>query len=668
MMILKKPKHNIRPQDPFVIQEGRVKDGNFAGKFHRDWVEEAFTPTGRGEETVANSVSPHLLRFLKWGLVFLLFLLLIRLGWLQLIKGNYYEGIANGNRLRLERLESGRGIIYDRNGKPLVHNVANFLLYCVPADLPKNKSDRDALIDRLASMSDRISAPELKDSLDKLKPTQLEYYQPLFIADNLAYEPALKVYLESFSMPGIVLSNKSRRDYQLPSLSFSHFLGYTGKINEKEYAEADDSYSPIDYVGKSGLEKTWQAELRGVPGTKQIEVDALGKEKNIVGETPAVPGHNLVLAIDAEAQQKLEELLGGELKKLNLDRGAAVVMDPKTGEIIAMVSLPAFNNNDFAKGITQAEYQALEQSPSKPLFNRVVSGEYPSGSTIKPVVAAAALQERVINENTAFLSTGGLRVGQWSFPDWKAGGHGMTDVKKAIAESVNTFFYYVGGGYNDFQGLGIDRMVSYFKKFLLGTRLGIDLPNEAKGFVPTKEWKETAKNEKWYIGDTYHVAIGQGDLITTPLQIAEYTSYFANGGVMYRPHLVKDVTDTDGKLVRHIEPEILAQDLVDKQNVEIVREGMRQTVTAGSARSMSTLPVTAAGKTGTAQWSSKKAPHAWFTGFAPYENPQIVITVLLEEGKEGSSVASPIAREFMKWYFTRNQAQPLAESKPEEKK
>lgn len=653
MMIVKRPRPAIQSADPFVIQEGRLKYGNFQGKFRRDWVEEAFTPAGRGEETVATALDNAFLRFFRWGLGFLFVVLVIRLGWLQIIKGDYYAAVANGNRLRLERLESGRGIISDRTGLPLVHNVANFLLYCTPSDLPRDLAARDALIDRLATMSPRVNAAETKAALNALKPSQLEFYQPMFIADNLAYENALRIYLESFSMPGIVLSNKSRREYSLPSLSFSHFLGYTGKINEKEYAAADDTYSRIDYVGKSGLEKTWQAELRGIPGTKQIEVDALGKEKNIVGETPSVPGHNITLAIDAQAQTKLEELMAAELKTLGLDRGAAIVMDPNSGEVISLVSLPAFDNNVFARGITQPEYSTLENSPSKPLFNRVVSGEYPAGSTIKPVVAAAALQEKVITENTAFLSTGGLRVGQWSFPDWKAGGHGMTDVRKAIAESVNTFFYYVGGGYGDFQGLGIDRMDAYFRKFLLGSTLGIDLPNEANGFVPTMQWKEDTKKERWYIGDTYHVAIGQGDLIATPLQIAAYTMFFANGGRMYKPHLVKDITDSDGNLVRHIEPEVIAQNLIDPANIQIVREGMRQTAVSGSARSLSALPVSAAGKTGTAQWSTKKAPHAWFTGFAPYDNPQIVITVLVEEGKEGSSAATPIAREFMKWYFTR---------------
>jgi penicillin-binding protein 2 len=652
---------HTRPDDPFVIKEGSLKYGNFNGKFAREWVEKSFTPTERGEETISSRLNAKFVAGARWILIFFLVILGSRLCWLQVVNGSYYRDMANGNRLRLERLDASRGIIYDRNGVPLVHNIANFILYCVPADLPKNPDERRALIGRLASLTDRIKPEELTATLNSLKPSQLEYYQPLFIADNIPYDAAIKMYLQSFDMPGIALSSKNRREYQLPSLSFSHLIGYAGKINDKEIVARPGVYSPLDYIGKNGLEKSWEDALRGSAGVKQIEVDALGKEKSVVSETAPIPGSNLILSIDTSAQKKLEELMAVQLQKLNLKKGVAIVMDPRNGEIISMVSLPGFDNNVFARGITQAEYTQLESSPDKPLFHRAVSGEYPSGSTVKPVIAAGALQEGIISSETTFLSSGGIRVGQWSFPDWKGGGHGVTDVRKAIAESVNTFFYIIGGGYGDFTGLGIDRMVDYLTRFRLGSALGIDLPNEADGFVPTKAWKEETKNEAWYIGDTYHVAIGQGDLITTPIQVAEYTSYFANGGTFYKPHLVKQLTDADGKVVRDINPEVLSKDVVRPDVTKIVREGMRQTATTGSARSLSALPVQAAGKTGTAQWSTKKAPHAWFTGFAPYDNAEIVVTILIEEGKEGSSAATPVAREFMQWYFTRTTASPVAQ-------
>jgi len=644
-------KHSKKSNDPFVIKEGRFKYGDFAGKFRRDWVEEAFTPTERGEETIGNSLSSKVLLLARLGVIALFTILVFRLVWLQVVKGQYYHDLANGNRLRLERIEANRGIIYDSNNKPLVHNVANFLLYCVPSDLPKDKQERDTLIDRLSKTAGNFDAQEIKDSLNLLDASKLEFYQPMFIADNIEYEKALKIYLESFSIPGIFISNTSRRNYDLVSLSLSQVLGYTGKISPDELSANKEVYSPLDYLGKSGLEKSWEPTLRGTPGVKEVEVDALGKEKKVVSETAAIAGNNLQLSLDATAQAKLEEIMAAYLKPLGLKKAAAVVIDPRNGEVISLVSLPTYDNNLFAKGISKDDYKALAESPDQPLFSRAVSGEYPSGSTIKPIVAGAALEEKIISESTSFLSTGGLRVGQWSFPDWKAGGHGQTNVTKAIAESVNTFFYYIGGGYDNFVGLGIDKIVMYFRKFLLGTELGIDLPNEGKGFVPTKEWKEATKKERWYVGDTYHVAIGQGDLIVTPLQVAAYTMFFANGGTIYKPHLVKEIKATDNTTVQKIEPQILAKDMLSKSSIDIVRRGMRQTVTSGSARSMSELPVEVAGKTGTAQWSTKKDPHAWFTGFAPYNNPEIVVTILVEEGKEGSAVASPIAREFLKWYF-----------------
>ena len=400
-----------------------------------------------------------------------------------------------------------------------------------------------------------------------------------------------------------------------------------------------------------GVEYFWEADLKGINGKKQIEVDALGKEKKIINQEKGEDGHNLVLSIDIELQKKLEEVMADSLSELKTKKGSAIVMDPNNGEILALVSLPAYDNNVFARGITADEYGELINNPDKPLFNRTVSGEYPSGSTIKPVIAAAALEEGIINENTTFLSVGGISIGQWFFPDWKAGGHGRTSVRKAIAESVNTFFYYIGGGHQDFRGLGVDRIVEYGKLFGLGAQTGIDLAGESGGFLPSKKWKEETKGERWYIGDTYHLAIGQGDILVTPLQVAMFTGVFANSGKLYRPHLVKEVLSGDDRLIRKIETEPVRDNFINDYNLQVVREGMRQTVTRGSARSLSDLPVAAAGKTGTAQWSSKRENHAWFTGFAPYDNPEIVITVLIEEGGEGSSVAVPIAKEVMEWYF-----------------
>jgi len=400
------------------------------------------------------------------------------------------------------------------------------------------------------------------------------------------------------------------------------------------------------------LEYSWEKELKGINGHKNIEVDAFGRRKKVVSELEPVAGYNLKLSLDLDLQRQAEIVTKSWLLKTKTSRAAVIAMDPRNGHILALVSLPAYNNNLFARGLSQEEYDVFLNDENHPLFNRAISGELPSGSTIKPVVAAAALQEKIISENTSFLSVGGIYIGQWFFPDWKAGGHGLTDVRKALAESVNTFFYYIGGGYQDFVGFGVDRLVTYMRLFGFGEKTGIDLNGESAGFVPTPSWKEETKNEAWYIGDTYHIAIGQGDILVTPLQVANFTAAIANGGTLYRPSLVQSLLAENNQKIKDISPEIIRRDFIDPYNLQVVREGMRQTVTAGSARSLRVLPVSVAGKTGTAQWSSTKENHAWFTGFAPYENPEIVITVLVEEGREGSEVSVPIAQEILNWYFS----------------
>ena len=673
--------------DPFVVREGKFSYGQLKdSSYYSDWTEHAFLSDDGGKEVVGRTFNFNKIFFIKIFLMAMLIVLVSRAAWLQMVKGDYYYSLAEGNRLRIEILEPRRGIIYDRNLTPLVRNTANFVLYLRPIDLPNNELERDNLIRKVAAIldegslqlnaasttlpeenlgglsviSDTPSYFKIKSLLDKIVIGSLQSYQPLFIVDNIDYNRAMVLSLETEKLPGVFLSNKIRREYIVPTLdektgikafSFSHLLGYTGKISETELNKMDKGYSLIDYIGKSGLEYFWEKELKGVPGQKNIEVDALGRQKKIVNEVPARDGANLRLAIDADLQKKTESVVASYLKKLNLHRASVIIINPQNGEVLSLVSLPAYDNNFFAKGISQDDYTNYLNDPNQPLFNRAIAGEFPSGSTFKLVVASAALQEKVISETTSFLSTGGLRLGQWFFPDWKAGGHGTTNVRKAIAESVNTFFYYIGGGYQDFVGLGVDRLAKYAKLFGMGAKSGIDLPSEATGFVPTADWKKATKGESWYIGDTYHFAIGQGDVLVTPLQVANYTVAVANGGKLMEPHVVNAILDSNNNVISEIAPKIIRENFIDSYNINIVREGMRQTVLAGSARSLQTLPVEMAGKTGTAQWSTKKAPHAWFTGFAPYDNPQVVITIMVEEGREGSTVAVPMAREIMQWYF-----------------
>ncbi len=667
-------------EDPFVIKEGDFKFGQLKDSaYYTDWTEHAFLSDNQDKEVVGRTFNTRKLLPIKFFLVFFILILAGRTGWLQIVRGSHYAGLAEGNRVRLENIEPKRGIIYDRNDQALVRNTANFVLSLRPIDLPKDELERDRLLRYVSSIIDNLpettkfgpsseislvsdgpSFQLMKEALADVRPLSLEAYQPIFIADNIPYDQALRLILERDSLPGVIVDTKIRREYPFtaavtegssPLSSLAHVLGYTGKITDEALVRLGDQYSLIDYVGKTGLEYSWERELKGANGRKNIEVDALGRRKKVISELAPVAGYNLRLSLDLDLQRQAEAVTKFWLEKTKTARASVIILDPNNGQILALVSLPAYDNNLFARGVSQEEYDVFLNDENNPLFNRSISAELPSGSTIKPVVAAAALQEKVVSENTSFLSNGGLRIGQWFFPDWKAGGHGTTDVRKALAESVNTFFYYVGGGFQDFQGLGVERLTKYMRLFGLGEKTGIDLNGESAGFVPSQEWKEETKNEAWYIGDTYHIAIGQGDVIVTPLQVANFTAAVANGGKLYRPSLVKDLLNEDNQVVKTVEPKIIRENFIDSYNLQVVREGMRQTVTAGSARSLSIVPVAVAGKTGTAQWSSKKANHAWFTGFAPYDQPELVITIVVEEGREGSEVAVPIAREILTWYF-----------------
>ena len=615
------------------------------------WAGEMDIGNGEGGEIVGGNFDFKRLGLIFVGATLVLAGLIGRTAWLQVVKGDYYYSMAEGNRIRIERIEAKRGVIYDAKLHPLVRNVANFMLYVIPSDLPRDTQKRNSIFQRISDVIKVVKLEDMTGWYASVKPNSLESYQPFYIADSIPYEQAMLLMIESQSWSGVAVTNKTRREYTAYSQSIPHVLGYTGKISELELKQYGEEYLQIDYVGKTGIEYFWENQLRGANGKKQIEVDALGKEKKIISEQASEDGKNLVLTIDIEAQKKLEDILLSSLSKLKLTKASAVVMNPKNGELIALISLPSYDNNMFARGISGKEYKALLDREDRPLFNRAVSGEFPSGSTIKPIIVSAGLEERVVSENTTVLSTGGIRIGEWFFPDWKAGGHGSVNARSAIANSVNTYFYYIGGGYEEFSGLGIDRLVKYLKLFGLGSQTGIDLPGEASGFVPTKEWKEEKKKERWYIGDTYHLAIGQGDLLVTPLQVAMYTGYFASNGKIFRPHLVKALLSGNDQAIASIKEDPVREDLIESYNTKVVREGMRMTVTSGSARSMSGLPVAVAGKTGTAQWSTKEKPHAWFTGFAPYDDPNLVITVLIEEGEEGSSVAVPIAKDFIEWYY-----------------
>lgn len=573
---------------------------------------------------------------------------------LQVLQGAAYRAQADRNQVQVHVVPAPRGEITDRNGLVLASNAPTFTLTVRAADLPRAGLGADAE-QIAAAQADRSRVLDRASALAGLQRADIDLVLAQFadapqdaasVRRAIPYETAMRLAVALPSLPGFGLQTSSIRSYDASASSLSHVLGYTGGISAEEYRGGrSQGYQASDDVGKAGLEKTMEPLLRGAPGKTTVEVDARGRELKLVGQQDPVPGADLALALDLPLQRFIEQDLAAELKKAGAAKGAVVAIDPRDGGIRALVSLPAYDGNQFVHGIGNDAYQALLKNPDMPLFSRAVAGEYPAGSTFKPFMAYAALKEGVINEHTSFLSTGGIRIGPWFFPDWKVGGHGITDVRKAIAWSINTFFYIVGGGFENTTGLGVERITDYARRFGFGAKTGIDLPGEADGFLPSKDWKEKAKGEAWFVGDTYHLSIGQGDLLVTPVQVAAALSVVANGGHRVTPHLV---ALADGKPLASAPPPDLAFDDADLQ---VVREGMRQAVTLGSARFLSTLSVPVAGKTGTAQPGGDDQTHAWFVGFGPYGSPNLALVVLLENGGEGSSYAVPVAKDIFAWWF-----------------
>jgi len=647
----------------FLGGNSRLKESPMLSRNRHEWVEAAFLNLSDKElsQTGKNYLglslgNKKLVGFLLF-IYFVLFVLLCQTAFIQVWHGDYYFNLAEKNRIRLINLVSPRGIIYDTNGIALVENVPSFAVFVTMFDLQADAEKEKTIAWLRQNLAEQETFEESLEKLLLITPKAKEYFEPVLLIEGLEYEKAMAMRIESVNYEGVDIEVTARRNY-LNSFqsqkvsSLAHTLGYEGKINSEEYNKlVSRGYLLNDFVGKTGVEAIFEEQLRGKYGKEQIEVDSSGKAVKIIAREEMQKGDNLFLSIDLNMQAKLESIIKNSLAKLNKKKAVAIVMDPRNGKIRSLVNLPSYDNNLFSRGISSVDFDKLITDEDKPLFNRAVSGEYPSGSTIKPVIAAAALEQGIINENSSFLSVGGIRIGEWFFPDWKAGGHGITNVRKALAESVNTFFYIIGGGYGDFEGLGVRKIKEYAELFGLNALTGIDLPNEKAGFLPTPEWKLQTKKEQWYIGDSYHLAIGQGDLLVTPLQVANYISVFANNGILYKPQIIDHYFDQETKNNVAIDSEIIRQDFISDQTLNIVCQGMRQAVTSGSAKILNSLPVTSAAKTGTAQWSTDKNPHAWFAAFAPYNNAEMVIMVLVEEAGEGSAVSAPIAYEFMNWYF-----------------
>ncbi|OGZ75206.1 MAG: penicillin-binding protein 2, partial [Candidatus Staskawiczbacteria bacterium RIFCSPLOWO2_02_FULL_39_8] len=496
---------------------------------------------------------------------------------------------------------------------------------------------------------------ELEDIIGKSEESEV------LIAENVNQETLLVLEARMNEFPDCQIEKSTLRNYVLGPI-FSHVLGYTSKIGREELKNTGN-YTASDYIGKVGLEKSYESFLRGIPGRVEIIKNAVGVAKGDKILSSPTSGYNLVLNIDAGLQKKVYDALEKSIKNIGSKKGAAVALDPRTGAVLALVSYPAYDDNIFAKGISQQDFDKLQNDPSQPFFNRAIAAQYPTGSTIKPFLASAALQEHLISPDKIINDPGYIVVHSQYDPSvtYKFAGvvpHGLVDMREAIAVSSNIYFYTVGGGYGDQKGLGPSRIKQYLGLFGWDQKTGIDIPGEYKGFVPSPEWKKQVKKEDWWDGDTYNLSIGQSDLQVTPLQVAVAYSAIANGGTLYKPQIVQKITDSSGgssRIIQEFKPEMVSQNFINPEYLQIVREGMRDGVRKpyGSSFMLNNLPVAVAGKTGTAEIGRAGVYNTWSSNFAPYENPEIVFVATIE-GVEGlRSATLPVAHEVLQYYFSK---------------
>ena len=599
-------------------------------------------------------------------IVLVIFVVLIsRAAYLQVYRGDYFLELSEGNRISVRPINAPRGKIYDSRGEVIVSNRLTYNLYLMPNEIPPDSSAEETLSE-LAELS-TISKERLLNNYNQAEISS--YAEPVLLARHLSKENMVIIAENSDLLPGLLVKESSLRDYIYPE-TLVHATGYIGEINLNELKRFNSSgynYRPGDFVGKSGLEKEYEFYLDGVQGAEQIEVDSRGAQKKVLGIRKPEQGDNLILNIDFQLQKAAERVLSKHYKELQQEAeedeersmptgAAAVVMEINTGKVLASASVPDFDLNLFAKGISSEDYRNLSRNPTKPMLNRTIMSAFPPGSIFKLVTGTAAMEELGVRANTSFYDgNAAFYLPNWSIPfrNWNPVGEGQLDFVKAIARSNNIVFYELG--YELYKKFGGDKLAEYARSYGLGQKTQIDLPEEKSGLVPDDQWKRKNLNQGWYPGDSVNLSIGQGSLLTTPVQIAEFISAVASEGKAFKPHLVDRITSPEGETVKNFEPELKIdlENEVSERTFNALKQGMHDVVNKdyGTAhRHFAGYPITVAGKTGTAQTGSELNNHGWFGGFAPFEDPEIVVVVLLENG--GSSAYSvPIAREIMDYYF-----------------
>ncbi len=588
------------------------------------------------------------------GVVLLFALLGFRLWFLQILSGDHFVNLANNNRVRTVTIEAPRGVIYDRNGDVLVKNRAGLSLGILPMDV----QDEGEVVSRLAAVL-QIPVEDIEKKLEKGKK---DPYVVTTIKEDVPENPIVAYIKEhSLEFPGVRVEKSYLRDY--PRKEFvTHVLGYVGAVSDDDLKKFDiGDVKAGARIGKDGVEATYDSYLRGTTGSRTVEVDASGRPKRVLEQIDPLPGNNLVLTIDSDIQDAAERAIREGLQRahedgfVNAPAGAVVAMDPRNGEILALASYPDYDLSAWVGGMDASIYEALNaKGAHNPFLDRVIMGRYPAASTFKPFVAATALKTDLIDWNTVFFDPGSYKVGRQVWRCWKTEGHGDVNLVEAIMESCDVYFYNLGNKFYDQKGAVLQEGV---REFGFGSTTGIDLPGEYSGRVPDKDWKqevgETKEDKAWKPGDDINLSIGQGDLLVTPLQLAVAFSAIANGGDVMVPRLGMQITDASGSVIWHYEPEKRNHIEMVGEDLDQIRRGLLYVTSQPEGTAYGAFkgfPIPVAGKTGTAE-KRPEDDYAWFMGYAPAENPEIVVVALVEQGGHGSSVAAPVVRRVLEKYF-----------------
>ncbi|MDI9418795.1 MAG: penicillin-binding protein 2 [Firmicutes bacterium] len=589
-----------------------------------------------------------------WAVIIVIILIVCgRLWELQIRRGTHYANMAEGNRMRRIRVMPTRGVIYSRDGRELVRSRPAFTVALVPGGIPRNA---EGVLEYLSEILN-LTSDELQEAIDK---GRQNLYEPVRIARDVDLSTVVAIEENRLRLPGVFIEEEWVRDYLYPSFA-SHLIGYLGIINEQELKRFGTGYASSDLVGKTGLEAIYEQELRGVLGSVMVEVNALSRPVQTVSYVEPIPGHNLILTIDKELQEAAREAFLAHTSTLQEEgasqfKGAVVALDPKTGEILAMVSLPDY---DPAKLLDARErnsyYASLVANTDQPLFNRAVQGKYGPGSAFKPLIAVAMLEEKVVTPSQVFNATGTSESG---IRDWviTQGSAPFGEIKfvDALAMSSNHYFAEFG------KQVGIDRLSVWLREFGFGAPTGmIGAAQEESGLVPDRDWKRQryfgypTYEQAWYPADTEQVSIGQGPVEVTPIQLTVAYSAIANRGVIYQPTVVKKIIDPEGEIVYEHSPTVKAALAVAESTWDAVTEGMEAVIThpRGTARRVfEDFPIPIAGKTGSVEITNRPS-HGWFAAFAPTDDPELVVVVIVEHGTGGATSAAPIARMVFDAYF-----------------